>query len=400
MNSNFGRHAQIVLILAIVSLFPEIALSQWIQWPASEGGNGHWYGLTATGTWQAAEAEAVANGGHLVTMNDQAEQDWLNATFPFEDGPLWTGFWQDTTDPGYSEPAGGWKWISGEPVTLTNWAGGEPNEAPPAETNEDRAQMHAFAPGRWQDVPGNATYALRRGIIEAEHLGPVWIEWSIDQGGNGHLYALTENPSSWQAAEDEAAANEGHLVAINDEQEQLFLNATFPFAGGPFWTGLYQAPGSDEPGTGWQWSNGDSLVYTNWASGEPNEAPPAETNEDRAQMHAFAPGRWQDVPGGASYAFRRGIIEVVMDICPDNPNKVAPGICGCDTPDADSDDDGTPDCNDGCPNDPAKVEPGDCGCGVDCCQTRLCGICLSPALFAVFTGMAQMKYARRRRRPG
>ncbi|MCZ6684265.1 MAG: hypothetical protein O7B26_13875, partial [Planctomycetota bacterium] len=73
------------------------------------------------------------------------------------------------------------------------------------------------------------------------------------------------------------------------------------------------------------------------------------------------------------------------DGCPNDPNKTAPGVCGCGAPDVDSDgdgvldcndicpgfddtldadDDGTPDCNDGCPNDPNKLEPGMCGCGV------------------------------------
>jgi len=52
-----------------------------------------------------------------------------------------------------------------------------------------------------------------------------------------------------------------------------------------------------------------------------------------------------------------------IDECPFNPDKMAPGQCGCDIPDTDSDDDGTADCNDGCPDDPDKVEPGQCGCG-------------------------------------
>lgn len=38
------------------------------------------------------------------------------------------------------------------------------------------------------------------------------------------------------------------------------------------------------------------------------------------------------------------------DGCPDDPNKTEPGECGCGTLDADTDDDGTPDCNDECPN--------------------------------------------------
>ena len=33
-------------------------------------------------------------------------------------------------------------------------------------------------------------------------------------------------------------------------------------------------------------------------------------------------------------------------------------------PEFDTDGDGTLDCNDNCPNDPDKIEPGQCGCGV------------------------------------
>jgi len=52
------------------------------------------------------------------------------------------------------------------------------------------------------------------------------------------------------------------------------------------------------------------------------------------------------------------------DGCPFDPNKSAPGQCGCGTPDTDTDSDGTADCHDGCPNDPFKIAPGTCGCGV------------------------------------
>mgnify|MGYP001565683376 CR=1 FL=1 len=44
--------------------------------------------------------------------------------------------------------------------------------------------------------------------------------------------------------------------------------------------------------------------------------------------------------------------------------NLAPSRCGWCVPDTDSDGDGTPDCHDGCPNDPNKSAPGDCGCGV------------------------------------
>jgi len=52
------------------------------------------------------------------------------------------------------------------------------------------------------------------------------------------------------------------------------------------------------------------------------------------------------------------------DNCPEDPDKSAPGTCGCGAADTDTDADGTPDCNDKCLNDPNKTEPGVCGCGV------------------------------------
>ncbi len=57
-----------------------------------------------------------------------------------------------------------------------------------------------------------------------------------------------------------------------------------------------------------------------------------------------------------------GVIDA-CDGCPNDPDKTAPGECGCGVPDTDTDGDGVPDCNDGCPNDPDKTEPGICGCG-------------------------------------
>ena len=53
-----------------------------------------------------------------------------------------------------------------------------------------------------------------------------------------------------------------------------------------------------------------------------------------------------------------------LENCPDDPNKIDPGICGCGVEDTDSDGDGTPNCNDSCPEDPNKTESGVCGCGV------------------------------------
>ena len=92
--------------------------------------NGHWYTLTKTwSTWEAAEAEAVAAGGHLVTINDADENAWLTKTFAdaySRTGPgdanlnaAWIGYCLG--------PKGQWEWTSGEPVTFKSLFSQFPN---------------------------------------------------------------------------------------------------------------------------------------------------------------------------------------------------------------------------------------------------------------------------------
>jgi hypothetical protein len=52
------------------------------------------------------------------------------------------------------------------------------------------------------------------------------------------------------------------------------------------------------------------------------------------------------------------------DQCPEDPEKLSPGLCGCGLSDSylDSDGDLTLDCVDACPNNSIKSEPGVCGC--------------------------------------
>jgi cysteine-rich repeat protein len=51
------------------------------------------------------------------------------------------------------------------------------------------------------------------------------------------------------------------------------------------------------------------------------------------------------------------------ETCPSDPAKTSPGTCGCGVADTDTDGDWTANCQDACPSDPAKIAGGVCGCG-------------------------------------
>ena len=130
----------------------------WVENPA----NGHYYKLTDRLNWWGAEAQAVEWGGHLVTINNEAEELWLRSTFGASN-PFYIGFNDIAVE-------GVWGWVSGEPVTWTNWEIDEPNNDGPYD-NEDVADMNdtpASGTGYgWNDVPGDS---LIRGIVEVTEM--------------------------------------------------------------------------------------------------------------------------------------------------------------------------------------------------------------------------------------
>ncbi len=102
--------------------------------------NGHHYlVVNNVSSWTQARDDAAATSfmgvpGHLVTLSDQAEDLWVY--FQLSGGSLgnaWIGLYQDQNAPDYSEPAGGWRWVTGEPFLYDNWTTGEPNDGAGAE---------------------------------------------------------------------------------------------------------------------------------------------------------------------------------------------------------------------------------------------------------------------------
>jgi len=111
--------------------------------------NGRTYHLLDQSSWTEVEAEAISLGGHLATVNDASEATWLGETFGSSgvgiDKNLWIGFNDVAVE-------GSFEWSSGEPITYTNWALGEPNNADGVEHFVNMVFFAASQPGKWNDL--------------------------------------------------------------------------------------------------------------------------------------------------------------------------------------------------------------------------------------------------------
>jgi hypothetical protein len=144
-------------------------ISPWIVNPA----NGHSYALTDTTDWVRAEVSALSRGGHLTTIRNQAERDFVYQTFGnYNSQPreLWIGLHDTDLD-------GTHRWTSGEPVSYTNWAPGEPNGSTTAEQFVATYYPGHSAAGQWNDW-GHRNYdpigVPFGGVIEVDPDNPVY----------------------------------------------------------------------------------------------------------------------------------------------------------------------------------------------------------------------------------
>lgn len=103
------------------------------------------------GNWEQAEAEAIAAGGHLVTINDDAENSWIS-TFIFDKNcypRTYQGFDANIAWIGYRHDGSSWGWASGEPSPIYK----------PSPLWTSDSGSHAYMHGDFTGVPGTWRHA-------------------------------------------------------------------------------------------------------------------------------------------------------------------------------------------------------------------------------------------------
>ena len=122
--------------------------------------------------WSVAEAQAVADGGYLASIDSAADQTFIDNTFltpQTSPAPVWVGFHDPHIgDGGGPQHAQDFQWANGDSVTAyTNWFPGELNNSGGGEyytaINWQYTYGYGGDPGEWNDYNVNGSYA---GLIE------------------------------------------------------------------------------------------------------------------------------------------------------------------------------------------------------------------------------------------
>lgn len=245
------------------------------------GANGHFYQRVDTPTtWfdariAAANMSYLGMTGHLATITSAQENAYIavNLGGPDAVAAHWLGGYQDTSALVYSEPAGGWRWITGEAWSFTNWAPTsslgipEPNNIGGTEDYLEFAADPLSQHDHWNDYKG---FNVEQGYIVEFEPVPVY------NPANGHYYMRVDLEGiTWFDARTAAGSSTylgmpGHLATITSQAENDFVvnnlgGAEMVMA---HWLGGYQdpfAPDYIEPAGGWRWITGEAWGFTNWA---------------------------------------------------------------------------------------------------------------------------------------
>lgn len=118
------RWRTLILLLLTSLLCPMRSHASVLAGPVTNQVNGHLYYLLTPSSWTDAEAEAVALGGHLATINDEQENQWIAELFG-EVGDVSRALWIGLRD---ADNQGVYTWVSGEPLDFQFWWPGEPTD--------------------------------------------------------------------------------------------------------------------------------------------------------------------------------------------------------------------------------------------------------------------------------
>lgn len=120
----------------------------------------------------------------------------------------------------------------------------------------------------------------------------------------GHIYELYDKPTSWKTAKLVCENKGGHLATITSSEEQKVIESLIRYGKRTFYNvGATNLENINE----WKWVTGESMSYTNWAIGEPNNVANIERYLSVFNNENYL-AQWNDTTNASTSGVSNGFI--------------------------------------------------------------------------------------------
>uniref|UniRef100_A0A8D0RLP5 C-type lectin domain-containing protein n=1 Tax=Sus scrofa TaxID=9823 RepID=A0A8D0RLP5_PIG len=228
------------------------------------------FNLLSSLSWTEAHSSCQMQGGALLSIADETEENFIRKHLGSEAVEVWIGLNQ-------LDENAGWQWSDRTPLNYLNW-NPEINFEPFVEYH--CGAFNAFMPNAWRsrDCESTLPYICKKYL---NHTDPEVIEkdaWKYyathcEPGWNPHnrnCYKLQKEKKTWNEALHSCQSDNSALIDIASLAEVEFLVTLLGDENASeTWIGL----SSNKIPVSFEWSNGSSVTFTNWHALEPQIFP-------------------------------------------------------------------------------------------------------------------------------
>ncbi len=260
--TNLGAGRYTIFVHSLNS-FGRSEQSNWISFDVydddyvpvvAESFNGHIYALYDYElSWSFARDLCQNMGGHLVTITSPEENEFVASMI--NKGSK-EAYWLGALDyVNYPTENGEYRWVTDEPFEYTNWYTGEPSRSGYDGEKEHFVEIRKAYSNKWNDV-NNINKSNKGFIIEIE---PDNSYISKEDTFNSNRYLLIDKKTTWTEAKLYCEMLGGHLVVINDEAEETFINRFIENG-----THAWYYMGAEKRNGEWQWLDEQPVGDIKW----------------------------------------------------------------------------------------------------------------------------------------
>ncbi|XP_033951501.2 uncharacterized protein [Pseudochaenichthys georgianus] len=215
-------------------------------------------------TWHDAATKCSDLGAHLLIINNQDEQFYINGKLPdfhqVEIPDLWIGLSDKDQD-------GAFKWVDKSPVTFSNYLPGWPKNT--VATWDCGQIFTGNYEGKWETTNCFKSLGYICEMTGGQNPKPTSAPDShCDAGyllyGDFCYQFETEQVRNWHDAEAHCSGEQSHLVSFHSLEELSFITAHMP---GEAWVGLNDINNENQ----FVWTDGTAADLLPWAPNQPDD---------------------------------------------------------------------------------------------------------------------------------